>query len=99
MKTRLAIVAAVALLASAGCGSRASSPEPIRVGVLSDCGGLFGGFNELSVAGAELPLIDHGGRLAGAAPSAGVVGASVAGRPIQLDLGCGDGTTSSTSAG
>ena len=95
MKMRLAFVAAAALLAVAGCGSRSTSPDPIRIGVLADCGGPFGGFNELSFAGAELPLIDHGGRLVGATPSAGLVGAAVAGRPIRLLLGCGDGSVAS----
>jgi branched-chain amino acid transport system substrate-binding protein len=102
MKTRLALVAAAALLAVTACGSRSTSPDPIRIGVLADCGGLFsrGGtsstvFDELSVAGAELPLIDHGGHLVGATPSAGLAGAMVAGRPMHLLLGCGDGSVAS----
>jgi branched-chain amino acid transport system substrate-binding protein len=95
MKTGLALVAAAALLAVTACGSRSTSPDPIRIGVLADCGGPWGGFDELSVAGAELPLIDHGGHLVGATPSAGLAGAMVAGRPIHLLLGCGDGSVAS----
>ena len=40
-----------------------------------------------SLAGAELPLVERGGRL-GVEPSDGVSGVSVGGRPIRLYFGC-----------
>lgn len=72
----------------AGCGAE---PDPIRIAVLADCNGVFAFAYESSVAGAELPLLSRGGRLAGAVPSAGVTGARVAGRPVELDVVCTNG--------
>jgi branched-chain amino acid transport system substrate-binding protein len=83
------VVAALALLAG-GCGG--SEPEPFRVGILSDCYGPFSSAHELIVASAELPLIQRGGRLVGRNPSGGVEGASAAGRPVELLVGCVTGT-------
>ena len=40
----------------------------------------------------ELPLIQRGAALAGANPSDGLEDASVAGKPVELIVGCGDGT-------
>jgi branched-chain amino acid transport system substrate-binding protein len=73
----------------------AGESHEIRIGVLSDCGGAFAGFHDLTVAGAELPLVERGARVSGASPSAGVRGASVDGHPIRLFFGCADGTTES----
>jgi branched-chain amino acid transport system substrate-binding protein len=78
------VVAALAL--GAGCGSRQS--EVLRIGVLSDCYGPFSVLNESIVASAELPLLERGGRLRGRQPSDGVDGAEVAGRPVELEIGC-----------
>jgi branched-chain amino acid transport system substrate-binding protein len=83
------VVAALALLAG-GCGG--SEPEPFRVGILSDCYGPFSSAHELIVASAELPLIQHGGRLVGRNPSGGVEGASAGGRRVELLVGCVTGT-------
>lgn len=79
------VAAALLLLLGAGCGSK---PETIRIGVLSDCYGPFSALNQAIVASAELPLLERGGRLRGKQPSSGVDGANVAGRPVELDVGC-----------
>ena len=50
-----------------------------------------------SLAGAELPLLERGGRL-GVEPSDGVSGASVGGRPIRLYLGCDETDGGSSTA-
>jgi Periplasmic binding protein len=83
MRARLGLAAvAVALaLAAGGCGG---SAEPIRIGVLSDCFGFFGAYNDIVLAGLELPLLERGARLAGRKPSDGIVGAKVAGRPDRV---------------
>lgn len=90
-------VAAVALLCAfaAGCGAASGArDDTIRIGVLADCQSPGGDFYQQSLAGAELPLLERGGRLRGPLPLAGVVGASVAGKRIELAFGC-----SGTSAG
>ena len=55
-----AVLAALALAGSAGCGDDA---EPLRVGLLRDCSGLLGSTKDGAVAGAELPLIQRGAQL------------------------------------
>ena len=77
---------AATLSLAAGCGG--SKPEPFRIGILSDCYGPFGSLHEPIVASAELPLLERGGRLRGKQPSSGVQGAGVAGRPVELAIGC-----------
>jgi len=65
---------AVALLSSgAGCGH--SSGAPFKIGVLADCTGIVNVTHDWSLAAAELPLLQHGGRLAGKGPASGVRGA------------------------
>ena len=61
-----AVLAVGLLLAAGGCGARAG---PIRIGVLSDCVGNLGAYNETVLAAAELPLLERGARLAGRVPS------------------------------
>lgn len=86
--TGIVVVALVALLA--GCGE--SKTTPIRIGVLSDCYGPFSQAHELVLASAELPLIERGAQLRGRNPSDGVTAATVAGREIELEVGCVTGT-------
>jgi branched-chain amino acid transport system substrate-binding protein len=82
----IALVAALGLLLGAGCGD--SKSGALRVGILSDCYGPFSSLHEVIVASAELPLLGRGGELRGKQPSGGVEGAEVAGRPVELELGC-----------
>jgi branched-chain amino acid transport system substrate-binding protein len=79
------------VLAIAGCGG--STTEPFRIGILSDCYGPFSSAHELVLASAELPLIERGGKLRGRNPSSGIEGTSVAGRRVELLVGCVTGTT------
>jgi len=74
----------------AGCGG--SKAQPFTIGILSDCYGPAGGFNELTVASAELPLIERGATLLGRKPSDGIGPVEVAGRRVELVLGCVAGT-------
>ena len=75
----------------------AAAPPPgaIKIGVLSDCAGPYGGVYDATLAGAELPLIQRGGTPAGPKLTDGIRGVSVGGRPVQLFFGCADGTTAS----
>jgi branched-chain amino acid transport system substrate-binding protein len=87
-------VALAALLGAttlvAGCGG--GGKTPIRVGILGVCQGVFTPFYDEAVAGAELPLIQRGGRLRGEKPADGVRGAKIAGHPVELSFGCSDDT-------
>jgi branched-chain amino acid transport system substrate-binding protein len=73
-----------------GCGN--SKAKPFTIGILSDCYGPAGGSNELNVASAELPLIERGASLMGRKPSDGIAAVEVAGRRVELVLGCVAGT-------
>ena len=50
--TRFLAVISLAV-AAAGCSS---GEPPVRIGLLTDCRGLFSGYEETMLAGAELPL-------------------------------------------
>jgi len=81
-------VAAALILGATGCGD--SSGAPFKIGVLADCTGIVGATHDWSLAAAELPLLQHGGRLAGKGPGGGVQGAKVAGRRIEIVEGCSE---------
>jgi ABC-type branched-subunit amino acid transport system substrate-binding protein/DNA-binding beta-propeller fold protein YncE len=70
----------------------------IGIGVLAACTGPAGSWYDESIAGAELVLLQHGGRRAGSSVRDGVEGARIAGKPVTLALGCSDSTASSTLA-
>jgi len=78
---------AVASLAvgAAGCSG---GEHPMRIGLLTDCRGLFSGYEDEMLAGAELPLLRRGARLTNGKPSGGVSEARAAGRDIELIRGC-----------
>jgi branched-chain amino acid transport system substrate-binding protein len=71
-----------------------ASGEAIKIGVLSDCEGAFGAFYEPDIAGAHVPFINRGAQAEDPdKPSAGISGAEVAGRPIEIvGYGCADDT-------
>jgi branched-chain amino acid transport system substrate-binding protein len=80
------LLAATALVvAASGCGG---GERPIRIGLLTDCRGVYSGYEDAALAGAELPLLDRGARLTNGKPSGGVSGARVAGRDVELVRGC-----------
>jgi branched-chain amino acid transport system substrate-binding protein len=89
MTTRALVLAAVLplALAAAGCGG---GRDPVRIGVLADCQGPLRGFEDGEVSAAELPLLRRGARLAGRQPTAGATPATVAGRKVELVLGCSE---------
>src|SRR5207247_444938 len=61
-----------------------------KIGVITDCDGVLSALSPDIVAGAELPLLERGGKLAGREPSDGVVDAKVGGRLVELRQGCGE---------
>ena len=85
-------VATVCLAAFAGaCGDQPDAP--IRIGVITSCGTLWAPFSEPMRAASALPLLARGATLAGERPSAGVAGAAVGDRKVELAFACSDGTT------
>jgi branched-chain amino acid transport system substrate-binding protein len=85
--SRVACLLTVASLAvgAAGCSG---GERPMRIGLLTDCRGLFSGYEDEMLAGAELPLLRRGARLTNGKPSGGVSGARAAGRDLELIRGC-----------
>jgi YVTN family beta-propeller protein len=70
----------------------------IGIGVYADCTSGFGSYYEDALAGAELPLIQAGARLAGSSVRDGVEGAVVDGKPVRLLFGCDAAGDSGTAA-
>lgn len=73
----------------------AGSGESIRLGILGECEGAFGGFHEDVVAGVTLALINHAGATSNSTTTAldGFSDAVAGGREIELvGIGCGDDT-------
>ena len=69
--------------------------EPIRLGILAECEGAFGGFNEDVVAGVTLAMVNDAGATSNSTTTAldGFTGAIAGGRPIEVvGIGCGDDT-------
>lgn len=69
--------------------------DEVRLGILGQCEGPFGGFHEDTVAGVALALVTYAGATVNSSTSAleGWEGAEVNGTPIELvGIGCGDDT-------
>jgi branched-chain amino acid transport system substrate-binding protein len=69
--------------------------DGVRLGILGECEGAFGGFHEDIVAGATLAMVNGAGATSNADDTAldGFSGAEVAGVSIELvGIGCGDDT-------
>ena len=81
--------------ASAGGAASESADSGVKLGILGECEGPFGGFNEDTVAGVELALANFAGATVSSTTTAleGWEGAEVNGTPIELvGIGCGDDT-------
>ena len=98
---RGAVVASLALVGTVGAGTvtattvPAGDGEPIRLGILAECEGAFGGFNEDVVAGVTLALVNTAQATVNSTTTAldGFTGAVAGGRPIEVvGVGCGDDT-------
>lgn len=73
----------------------AAEGDGVRLGIMGECEGAFGGFHEDVVAGATLALVEGAGATVSSTTTAldGFTGAEVAGTPIELvGIGCGDDT-------
>src|SRR5262245_13553907 len=70
------------------CSCGGGQEQPIRIAVFNQCYGPFGAGHEAQLGAAELPLIERGAKLTGPKPSDGLAGAEVAGRKVELLIGC-----------
>jgi branched-chain amino acid transport system substrate-binding protein len=76
-------------------GGDAGGDDVIRLGIMGECEGAFGGFHEDVVAGATLAMVNEAGATPNASDTAldGFSGAEIAGVPIELvGIACGDDT-------
>ena len=80
------LLVAPLLLCATACES--SEPGDIRVGILADCEGFGAAYYDVTLAGAELPLLRRGGSLMGSGPADGVEGVLVDQHPVQLVFAC-----------
>ena len=82
----------VGLLALIGCTGSPAPPaagrDPIRIGVVTICEGVFSENLDATLAGAELPFIERGAHLTGTSPKDGVTSVSVGGRQVELMYAC-----------
>lgn len=78
----------IALLVFAAAACQGPQREAIRLGVLADCEGFVAAFYGVTLAGAEMPLLQRGGSIAGSAPVDGVEGVTISGHPVELSFGC-----------
>jgi ABC-type branched-subunit amino acid transport system substrate-binding protein/streptogramin lyase/predicted Ser/Thr protein kinase len=81
-----------------GAAAPAIAAGSIGIGVLADCKGPFKLSYEDALGGAQLALLQHGGRRAGPLVTDGVTGVRIGGRPVQLAFGCTSGVSASTLA-
>ena len=89
------LVVGATTVAAREAAPESSGGEPIRLGILAECEGAFGGFNEGVVAGVTLALVNSAGATANSRTTAleGLSGAVAGGRPIEVvGVGCGDDT-------
>jgi branched-chain amino acid transport system substrate-binding protein len=104
---RISAVAVLLLLAAGGgCadesdddGGGGNESGPVKIGMLTTCGGPFAVFEAQSFSGAKYALIrSAGGRAQGTGPQDGVTAAKIAGRPVRLAFGCSDATPDKATA-
>jgi len=91
---KLVPLAAVAVIAAAYVATTAtarSSATPIKIGVLSDCQGAFGSFDNQDLAGVVTAMVQYAGAKAKNPnkPRDGWTGGSINGHPLKLvGIGC-----------
>jgi branched-chain amino acid transport system substrate-binding protein len=91
----LAALVAVGTIAVSGSLAATSQAGEVRVAIMTDCKGAFGFGYELDIGGAQAALAQFaGGKIKNKKkPSAGLTGATVAGKRINIvGYGCGDDT-------
>jgi ABC-type branched-subunit amino acid transport system substrate-binding protein len=95
MRGRAVLLGAAAVVASGAAAATFAAvrdPAPLRVGVMVNCVGFFRGYEDLMLAGSELPFIERGAHLRSADLSDGVTDVTLpGGRRARLVIGCDEG--------
>src|SRR3954447_9859150 len=95
MRGRTVLLGAAAVVASGAAAATfaaARDAAPLRVGVMVNCVGFFRGYEDLMLAGSELPFIERGAHLRSADLSDGVTDVTLpGGRRARLLIGCNEG--------
>jgi branched-chain amino acid transport system substrate-binding protein len=89
------LAAVVAALAATTATARTSAATPIKIGVLSDCQGDFGSFDNQDLAGVVTAMVQFAGAKAvnPNKPRDGWTGGSINGHPLKLvGIGCSNDT-------
>jgi branched-chain amino acid transport system substrate-binding protein len=81
-------LAAVAVFFALAQASGCADDDPIRLAVQVDCQGTFASLADPELGGAFLPLVQRGARLVGPGLQSGVENARIAGRPLEVKVGC-----------
>src|SRR5581483_8517992 len=87
----VALVAGVSALVATTATARTAAGTPIKIGVLSDCQGAFGSFDNQDLAGVVTAMVQFAGGKAvnPNKPRDGWTGAAIDGHPLQLvGVGC-----------
>src|SRR5436190_17708458 len=91
----LAVVAIIGGVVAGVSAAASSAGSPIKLAIMTDCKGAFGGAYEVDIGGAQAGLAQFAGGTPKdkKKPSAGLRGTSVAGHPIKIvGYGCGNDT-------
>jgi branched-chain amino acid transport system substrate-binding protein len=86
-----ALIAAIATVVVTAGASGKSSATPIKIGILSDCQGAFGAFDNQDLGGAYAAFAQYTGAKPKNPnlPRAGITGGTIAGHPIKIvGIGC-----------
>jgi branched-chain amino acid transport system substrate-binding protein len=86
-----AVTVAAGAASNARVGAAGAAATPIKIGVLSTCKGPFAVFWNETQAGARVPFLARGAKLAKAGKAdSNLAGYSIGGHPITLVNGCSD---------
>jgi branched-chain amino acid transport system substrate-binding protein len=90
VRRHLSSACTLALLVTVAVGCGSSRRDTIRIGIYGDCYGPFAGLGitERAEAGADVSFIRRGAEANGPRPSDGVSRITVAGKRVELVLGC-----------
>ena len=69
-------------------GCAGGDQDAYRIGLLTDCVGIYRTLEDAELSGAQLPLIARGAELVGSRPGDGITTARVADRPVEIVRGC-----------
>jgi branched-chain amino acid transport system substrate-binding protein len=94
-KLLLPLGAVMAVAAGATAAFASPAATPVKVAIMTDCKGAFGGAFDVDIGGAQAAFAQYAGAKPKdpKKPSAGMTGGTVGGRPLKIvGYGCGNDT-------